>query len=338
MGKIKTWWAAHRPTTRRLAQVYCALLYNAHLKGFVEGKIYTGPLKNACVPGLNCYSCPGAAFACPLGALQNAVSASGARAGTYVLGILMLYGLILGRTICGWLCPFGLIQELLHKIPTPKIPKGRVTKALSYLKYILLAVFVVLLPLWYAASQGLPVPAFCKFICPAGTLEGAGGLLAHPNNSYLFSMLGVLFTRKAVILVLVVVICIFCFRAFCRFICPLGAIYSLFCKVAILGVKVDDSACIHCDACVRHCQMDVKKVGDHECIHCGSCMDICPVNAISIKAGKVVLAAPEAKTGLSADPVFEKQKKARQAARRIAWALALVILTAVILYSNGVLS
>ena len=107
MDKLKNWWRSHRPTTRRLAQVYCALLYNANLKGFVEGKIYTGPVKNVCVPGLNCYSCPGAVGACPLGALQNAAASTGARAGTYVLGILMLFGIILGRMVCGWLCPMG---------------------------------------------------------------------------------------------------------------------------------------------------------------------------------------------------------------------------------------
>lgn len=133
MGKrLSAWWAAHGPTKRRLIQVYAALLYNAHAKGFIQGDIYTGPIKNLCVPGLNCYSCPGAIGACPLGALQNALAATGSRAPWYVLGILLLFGLTLGRTICGWLCPMGLIQELLHKIPTPKLKKSRITRALSY--------------------------------------------------------------------------------------------------------------------------------------------------------------------------------------------------------------
>ena len=165
MDKLKTWWAAHKPTRRRLIQVYAALLYNAHVKGFIEGEIYTGPLKNVCVPGFNCYSCPGAVGACPLGALQNALASSGNRAPAYVLGILLLLGLTLGRTICGWLCPLGLIQELLHKIPVPKLRKNRFTRVLSWLKYVILAIFVVIIPLSYAA-QKFPVPAFCKYICP----------------------------------------------------------------------------------------------------------------------------------------------------------------------------
>ncbi|MBQ4177826.1 MAG: 4Fe-4S binding protein, partial [Lachnospiraceae bacterium] len=96
-------WQRLRPDTRRLAQLYCALLYNAHLRGFLEGTISTSAGKSVCVPGLNCYSCPGAVGACPLGSFQNAMASSGHRAPWYVAGILLLYGVILGRTVCGWL-------------------------------------------------------------------------------------------------------------------------------------------------------------------------------------------------------------------------------------------
>ena len=161
MGKLKAWIRGHLPTQRRLIQLYAALLYNAHAKGFITGDIYTGSSKALCVPGFNCYSCPGAIGACPLGALQNALASSGNRAPTYVLGILLIFGLTLGRTICGYLCPLGLLQELLRKIPTPKIKKSRVTRVLSWVKYVVLAVFVIILPLWYAL-QHYPVPAFCK--------------------------------------------------------------------------------------------------------------------------------------------------------------------------------
>ena len=168
---------------RKLIQLYSAVLYNAYAKGFIKGEIYTGGAKVMCVPGFNCYSCPAAVGACPLGSLQNALAASGNRTGFYVFGILMLWGLMLGRTICGWLCPLGLIQELLHKIPTPKIKKNSVTHALTYLKYVMLAVFAVAVPLWFGLKQGKAVPGFCKYICPAGTLEGAVGLLSNPGNA-----------------------------------------------------------------------------------------------------------------------------------------------------------
>ena len=295
MAKIQNWWQAHRPTTRRLVQLYAALLQNAHLRGFAEGKIYTGPVKAVCVPGLNCYSCPGAVGACPLGALQNAIAASANRPAFYVVGLLLLFGLTLGRVICGWLCPVGLIQEGLHRIPTPKLKKNRYTRVLSFLKYGILLVFVALIPFWYSLQQ-YPLPAFCKYICPAGTLEGAVGLLAHPANAGQFSMLGLLFTRKYVILVLTLTACVFIYRAFCRFVCPLGALYGLFAKIALLGVRVDSSQCTGCGACLRACPMDTHWVGDHECIHCGVCMNACPEKAITIKAGKIVLKGPEIQT------------------------------------------
>ena len=330
MGKMTAWLKKHMPSTRRLVQLYAALLYNAHIRGFIDGKLFQGNTKALCVPGLNCYSCPGAIGACPLGALQNALAAAKHTAPWYVLGILLLYGIMLGRTICGWLCPLGLIQELLHRIPTPKIRKSRITRALSWLKYIVLAVFVIALPLIYGAANNLPLPAFCKYICPAGTLEGAGGLLANPNNTDLFSQLGILFTRKSVILMVLFLACVFCYRAFCRFLCPLGAIYGLFNRFAFTGVRVDPHRCNHCGACVRHCEMDIRHIGDHECISCGKCMAHCVQGAVSLKCGRITLMGPE--TGRNADPAPVIRKRKQRG--RIAWGILLAVLVFAVVYFN----
>ncbi len=281
--KVKDWFVAHKPTKRRIIQLYAALLTNANLKGFATGKIYTGDTKKMCVPGLNCYSCPGAVGACPLGALQDSLAQSGRSAPSYILGILLLFGLLLGRLICGFLCPFGLIQELLYKIRTPKLRKNRFTRVLSYFKYVLLAI-VIAIPIIYAG-----IPSFCKYVCPAGTFGGAVSLLSNPNNTDFFGMLGYLFTWKFCVLVVVVVASIFIYRFFCRFICPLGAIYSLFCKISLLGVKLDKDKCIDCGLCVQGCKMDIKHVGDHECIQCGECISVCPVQAISWKGSQIFL-------------------------------------------------
>lgn len=294
---VKNWFIAHKPTKRKLIQLYAALLTNANVKGFFSGKIYTGATKNICAPGLNCYSCPGAVAACPLGALQDSLAQSSTRAPAYIFGILILFGLLLGRAICGFLCPFGLIQELLYKIRTPKLRKSRFTRILSYFKYVLLAI-VIALPIIYAG-----IPSFCKYICPAGTLGGALSLLANPENSDFFGMLGYLFTWKFCVLVVVVVASIFIYRFLCRFICPLGAIYSLFCKVSLLGVKLDKDKCINCGLCIEGCKMDIKHVGDHECIQCGECISVCPVQAITWKGSKIFLknttplAQPAVETG-----------------------------------------
>ena len=278
--KCKLWYKRYR---RKLIQVYAALLYNANFKGYFTGRIYSGSTKYACMPGLNCYSCPGAVGACPLGALQNALASSGARAPFLMLGIIMLFGLLLGRTICGYLCPVGLGQELLYKIKTPKLKKSRYTRVLSYLKYVILVVFAVAMPLMYGLSGATPVPAFCKYICPAGTFGGGVGLLSNSNNADYFSMLGPLFTWKFALMAAIVVSCVFVFRAFCRFICPLGAIYGFFNKISLIGVKLDKNTCTDCGLCLAHCKMDIKRVGDHECINCGECIDVCPAKAIRWK-------------------------------------------------------
>ena len=266
------------PFKRRCIQLVSALLYNANLSGFASGSIYKGPTKGVCVPGLNCYSCPGAVGSCPLGALQNALSNLPNKLPLYLLGFLLLVGLALGRVVCGFLCPFGLIQELLHKIPTPKIKKSALTRRLRWLKYVILVVFVVWLPLWYAYVKGMPVPAFCKYICPAGTLEGGWPLMALREEYR--ALAGFLFHWKTGLCIAILSLCVFCYRAFCRFLCPLGAIYGLFAKIALLAVRVDKDLCIGCDLCVKHCKMDVDHVGDRECIHCGDCQSVCPVHAI----------------------------------------------------------
>ena len=101
-------------------QALWAFLTNSRVSGFVTGKIYTGNLKHACVPGLNCYSCPGATGACPIGSLQAVIGSWNFKMAYYVIGFLIFVGALLGRLVCGFLCPFGLIQDLLNKIPFPK--------------------------------------------------------------------------------------------------------------------------------------------------------------------------------------------------------------------------
>lgn len=294
------------PNRRKIIQLFCALLYNANLKGFVTGNIYKGASKAFCVPGMNCYSCPGAIGACPLGSLQNSLAGAKTKTIFYVLGILLLYGILFGRTICGWLCPFGLIQDLLYKIKTFKIKKGKWTYYLSKFKYVLLLGLVIVLPLVYG-FQNIAVPAFCKYICPVGTLEGAYGLILNSNNVSFLGMLGSLFTWKSVILVFLLVMSILMFRPFCRFICPLGAIYSLFAKLNLVGIRVKEDKCTKCGICTKNCLMDVKKVGDGECIQCGQCIPGCPVKAIYFKAGFAYINPGYSKAAIQA--VDEEEKK-----------------------------
>ena len=139
-------------------------------------------------------------------------------------------------------------------------------------------------------------------------------------------MLGSLFTQKAIILVLTALCCVFIFRAFCRFICPLGAIYGLFSKVNFIGVKLERESCIDCGKCHAVCKMDIRQVGDHECIHCGECIDSCPTKAISFKAGSIVLRQSE----------HDNAENGESKSARYIWAIAVLILVLIFIAVNWV--
>ena len=187
------------------------------------------------------------------------------------------------------------MQDFAYKIRTPKLKKSKVTRLLSYLKYILLVVLVIAVPLAFVGQDRL-IPAFCKFVCPAGTFGGAISLLFHPDNADLYGMLGPMFTWKFALFCAIAVACVFIYRAFCRFICPLGAIYGFFNKIALLGIKLDKEKCTDCGLCVAHCKMDIKRVGDHECINCGECISVCPTKAIRWKGSQFFVRENEIET------------------------------------------
>lgn len=232
---------------RKLVQAGWGLLSNGYVKGFLPGgpSIYTGPLKRFCVPGMNCYSCPGALGACPIGALQSALTARRRRFPLYVLGWLAAIGLLVGRFVCGWLCLFGLVQELLYKIPTPKLRiPDKIDRPLRYLKYGVLALLVVGLPLLWRSEYGAGIPFFCEYLCPVGTLEGGVPLVLL--NDVLRPALGWLFRWKLLILIVCILSSIFIYRPFCKYLCPLGAFYALFQRVSLIRMRVDASACVNC--------------------------------------------------------------------------------------------
>ena len=270
---------------RGFIQAGATLLTNIHLPNFAKGTLYQGSGKYVCVPGLNCYSCPGAAGACPVGAFQAVIGSSKFRFSYYITGILILFGVLLGRFICGFLCPFGWFQELLHKIPSPKLSTKKL-KPLRYLKYAVLLVMVVLLPLLAVNELGMGDPFFCKYLCPQGVLEGAIPLSL--TNAGIRTALGKLFTWKACILLAVIVGSVVFYRPFCKWLCPLGAFYALLNKVSLFQMQVDQSKCVSCGKCAKVCKMDVDvtKSSNHtECIRCGMCIRACPTDAVSFRYG-----------------------------------------------------
>ena len=270
----------NRLSFQRWSQLGFILLINSYAKGFQSGQIFAGASKSICVPVLNCYSCPGALGACPIGALQTVLGRG--RFPFYVLGLMMAFGVVLGRAICGLLCPFGLVQDLLHKIPLPKYQlPTRLDRALRWLKYIVLALLVVLLPLLAAIQSGIATPYFCKWLCPAGTLGGALPLMA--TNPSLRALAGALFGWKFAVLVLIVFAAILIPRPFCRYLCPLGAFYSFFNGVSFYGITLEEARCTSCGRCAQVCPMGVdvrESPNSAECIRCGQCSAACPTGAI----------------------------------------------------------
>ena len=277
MDKIKN-------NLRLIVQAIWTALTNGYAYGYLEGKIYTGKAKNICVPGLNCYSCPGAFGACPIGALQAVLDSSKFRFSCYVLGFLMMFGSLFGRFVCGWLCPFGLVQDLVHKIPLFKRIKRKKLpghKFLIYLKYVILILFVIVLPSVVTDFSGSGSPWFCEYICPSGTLMGGVPLVLA--NPWLKSAIGGRFFWKVALLCAFLICDLIVYRPFCKYVCPLGAIYGLFNPIALYRFEIDKNACTECGMCQNICKMDIKvyeNPNSRECIRCGECKKTCPNGAI----------------------------------------------------------
>lgn len=277
---------------RKWVQALFFLLTNGYWNFPVTKGIYQGPLKVICSPGLNCYSCPAATTYCPLGALQQllagvrlALGAGQFYIGLYVVGAMGIIGSFVGRMVCGWACPFGLFQELLYKIPSAKFG---VWYPLRYIKYALLLFMVILLPLFVVDAFGLGSPWFCKYLCPAGTLEaGVPLLILQPA---LRANLGFIFFNKLFFLLFFLGWAVFVSRPFCRTACPLGAFYALFSKIKLVKLRLESENCTQCEACHAVCPMGVRfneSPDDMECISCLACSKACKFNAISLEVGGV---------------------------------------------------
>ena len=257
-------------TKRFIIQAISTALANGNLPGWLTGRLYRGPIKTVCVPGLNCYSCPGALGACPVGSWQSSMSGVAPKFPLYVLGLLLLFALAFGRMICGWLCPFGLVQDLLHRVPVPKFGKKPWMRSLTRFRWAMLALAGAGAYLAYLGA-GVGKPLFCAYVCPAAL---------RPE---LFSATGWLTVWKGALLAVLLVAMTAVYRPFCRFLCPLGLWYGFWNRLALFGVTVEEEKCVHCGRCAAVCPMDAEMAGDAHCISCGRCVNVCPTAAISFR-------------------------------------------------------
>ncbi len=273
---------------RRWVQLVFTLLTNGYWGFPQSGSLYQGPLKVLCSPGLNCYSCPASTTFCPIGSLQQLLlgvrmsfAAGQLFVGTYVLGTIGLLGAVFGRFICGWACPFGLIQEWLHRIPSRKLP---LPPRLDWGRYLVLVFLVILLPLFWINEYEIGLPWFCKFLCPAGTLEAGIPMLMLDADLRL--SVGWLFANKLILLALTLGASVLASRPFCRVLCPLGAFYGLFNRISLIRLKFNADKCTKCGACHRVCPIEIRvdeAPNSAACIRClRCCTEACPTGALGL--------------------------------------------------------
>jgi len=268
---------------RRVTQVVSALAINPYFVYFSSRSVYQGGVKGVCIPGLNCYACPLTVFACPIGSLQHSFvlmspkvkgSLSQAFASlVYVLASIGLVGAVVGRMPCGWICPFGFLQELLHKIPSPKL---HLPGWMNWGRYGFLLVVAIAIPFITAQS-------WFSRLCPAGALEGGVLLKAVPPDTPL-PPTGWFFWFKIAILAAFLLWFVVSKRPFCRAVCPLGAMLGLCNRFSIYRMAVDDSKCTACGKCREVCPVDINIHDDPnspDCVRCLQCKKACTYGAVT---------------------------------------------------------
>lgn len=252
---------------RKPSQVFGLLIVNLYLSVLFRKKLYTGPLKGICVPFLYCHSCPTTTFACPIGTLQHYSAIH--QIPFFLLGHLMILGLLVGRMACGWLCPVGLLQELIGRIKSRTVEIPRFFTALPYFNLMVLAVLLPFLTTEHWFSK----------LCPVGTLvAGIPWVVWNPvdpqtgDPTIVPGSVGILFLVKIAILVGFLVLFVVAKRPFCRYACPLGVFWSFFNKLSLLRLEVSPE-CTKCGACKNSCPAGLLVYEDPNSRHCLRCLE-----------------------------------------------------------------
>jgi len=227
----------------------------------------------------------------------------------------LIVGVLLGKSFCGWVCPFGFVQDLIGFIKRKKWQiSPRTHESMVYIKYGVLGITLFVSVTFsvskligsshgYESALGIFAKAPFTTLSPAETLfatlpkmilDFRDSVLEAPFLEQLSGIVNVpvLFWFQLAIMISVLVFSAYVPRGWCKYFCPHGAIMAIMNRFSFLGLRRDLVKCSksECRLCVEACPMNVRildlpweKFSDMECIYCMKCVDVCPNKAIKLK-------------------------------------------------------
>jgi polyferredoxin len=233
--------------------------------GFVVGMIVVGLRWKYGGQALTCETY------CPFGGLETAYSlltqkrftcATSEASFIFFLGMMGLV-LLAKKSFCSWICPLGSILEWIgrlgHRIGWVWEPSVRIDRALRYLRYVVLVVILY-------------------FTYTIGDL-----IFRTYDPYYIFYSFGneAVLWWSWILLAMVLVSALYIRMAWCRYLCPLGAVYDLFSRIGFVKPVVDSKTCTSCGLCEKACPQAIPIVGktkirDRDCTNCLECLAVCP--------------------------------------------------------------
>ncbi|MFW9928296.1 MAG: 4Fe-4S binding protein [Candidatus Thorarchaeota archaeon] len=230
------------------------------------------------------------------------------------LAMFFIIGSLIGKTLCGWVCPFGFFQDILAFFPFKKkyVSKSNnegFTDASKFLAFVIIIFsFFIGISRLVGGEQGLfDVQKSFGVLGqdPLAALDPASTIFAYfpykimngevpiiQKNIDLLNVLApdnLLFEFRIISILFIIILCLFIPRAFCRYLCPTGAVLGLFSDSALLGLNRNLALCNQCGACEAICPMGVRildhpeKIRDGLCINCTDCVYVCDTGALKLK-------------------------------------------------------
>ncbi|MCE5187003.1 MAG: 4Fe-4S binding protein [Planctomycetaceae bacterium] len=250
-------------------------------------------MHTVCGPVFHCYACPLATFACPIGVIAQFGALH--LIPFMAIGTLVLVGALLGSLICGWVCPFGFLQDLAARVPTPRLT---IPRWMGWGRYVVLLGTVVAIPLFFGEGHALFI---CR-ICPAGGIEKAvpdmvaAGITGQP--------IPWVNPIKGAIIVAFVASIFFTIRPWCRVLCPLGAIFAFFNRFSVFSMQLNEGHCTKCGRCSTLCSYGVEPHLDPNGLNCIRCLECTKCGPGALQSGTVFNAEsnPQAKPQTTVQP------------------------------------